>query len=72
MAIYRLLQGSAFAPEDIEQLTDAYEKVLVAFNLTDRADPVTELIAKRILEIAQTGVTTGAEIAAAVIEQFHK
>jgi hypothetical protein len=55
VAIYRLLQNSGFGPEDIEGMTAAYEKVLVLLRLRDRTDPVTEIIAKRIIEIAQTG-----------------
>lgn len=55
MAIYRLLQNSAFQPEDIRRMTAAYEKALVLLGLKDRNDPVTELVAEHIIEIAQTG-----------------
>ena len=56
MAIYRLLQVSAFGPEDIEKLSAAYEDALRILEISNRADPVTETIAKRIIEAAQTGV----------------
>ena len=56
MAIYRLLQNSAFAPEDIGRLAAAYEDCLRILNVTDRTDPLTELLAKKIIEIGQTGV----------------
>lgn len=55
MAIYRLLQKSAFGPEEIERMTTAYEDALRVLGLTDRADPLTEILAKKIVEIAQTG-----------------
>jgi len=55
MAIYRLLQKSAFGPEEIERMTTAYEDALRVLGLTDRADPMTEILAKKIVEIAQTG-----------------
>ena len=55
MAIYRLLQNSAFGPEAIAHLAAAYEKALLALRLEDRPDPTTELIAKKIIEVAQTG-----------------
>jgi GAF domain-containing protein len=55
MAIYRLLQDGAFEPEHIELVATAYEDTLRAMRLTNRADPVTELIAKAIFEMAQTG-----------------
>ena len=55
MAIYRLLQKSAFGPEEIERMTTAYEDALRVLGLTDRADPMTEILAQKIIEIAQTG-----------------
>jgi hypothetical protein len=55
MAIYRLLQQSAFSPEDISRMTTAYEECLRRLNLINRADPITELIAKQIIDVAQTG-----------------
>ncbi len=55
MAIYRLLKFSAFEPEAITRMTAAYEDALCALGVTDRQDSVTELIAKKIIEIAQQG-----------------
>ena len=56
MAIYRLLQHSAFTPEDIGPIVAAYEDCLRVLKLTNRSDPLTEIIAKAIFAIAQTGV----------------
>ena len=55
MAIYRLLKNSAFGPEEIKVLTTAYEDTLRTLRLADRADPATEIIAKKIIEFAQRG-----------------
>jgi hypothetical protein len=55
MAIYRMLQKSAFGPEEIHCMTTAYEDALRVLGLTDRADPMTEILAEKIVEIAQTG-----------------
>ena len=55
MAIYRLFQKSAFGPEEIERMTTAYVEALRALGLTNRADPMTEILARKIIEIAQTG-----------------
>ena len=57
MAIYRLLQKSAFGPEDTKRMGDAYERALVVLELKGRDDPLTETVAKFIVEIAQTGET---------------
>jgi hypothetical protein len=56
VAIYRLLQHSAFAPEDIAPLVAAYEDCLRALRLSNRSDPITEMLAKKIIELAQTGI----------------
>ncbi|MBX9775352.1 MAG: hypothetical protein K2Y71_13210 [Xanthobacteraceae bacterium] len=55
MAIYRLLQKSAFDPVDIKVLTEAYELARVQLDLKDRDDPLTEHLAKLIIEVAQMG-----------------
>jgi hypothetical protein len=55
MAIYRLLKFSAFDPEEITCMTTAYEDALRVLQLTDRQDPLTELVAKKIIEAAQPG-----------------
>jgi hypothetical protein len=55
MAIYRLLQNSAFGPEDTKRMGEAFELALAQLELKDRDDPLTESIAKLIIEFAQTG-----------------
>ena len=55
MAIYRLLKNRAFGPDGIKVLTTAYEDALRALRLTNRSDPATEIIAKKIIELAQRG-----------------
>jgi hypothetical protein len=56
MAIYRILQNSPLSPEDINRLGAAYEATLKALGLADRNDQLTELVARKIIEIGQTGV----------------
>jgi CheY-like chemotaxis protein len=55
VAIYRILQNTAFDPDRIELVAKAYEDTLRSLNLVDRSDPLTELIAKEIFEAAQRG-----------------
>jgi hypothetical protein len=55
MAIYRLFQKSAFGPAEVECMATAYEDALRVLRLVDREDPITEIVAKKIIEIAQTG-----------------
>ncbi len=70
MAIYRILQNSAFGPEEIERLVAAYEQTLAALGLKDRTDPITELVAKKIVEIAQTGVRDPLQLARRAISEL--
>jgi len=55
MAIYRLIADGAFGPEEIKVMTAAYEGALLDLRLTDRDDPMTELIAKTIVTVTATG-----------------
>jgi hypothetical protein len=70
MAIYRILQNVPLAPEDVTRLVTAYEATLKAFDLTDRNDPITELIARKIIEIAQTGVRDPLQLSRLVIKDL--
>jgi hypothetical protein len=67
MEIHQLLQKSAFGPEEIYCMTNAYEEALRVLGLTDRADPMTEILAKKIIEIAQTGERDPARLRAKAV-----
>jgi hypothetical protein len=68
MAIYRLFQNSPLGPEEISRLSEAYERTLRTLSLVDRNDPLTEMIAKKIIEIGQTGVKEPAQISQLAIK----
>jgi hypothetical protein len=42
----------SFGPEEIGRMTDAYEHALRVLQVRDRSDPVSEIIAKKIIKIA--------------------
>ena len=70
MAIYRFLQNAAFAPEDIAPLVAAYEDCLRTLKLSDRSDPITQVLAKKIIEIAQTGIRDSALLGRLALEEL--
>jgi DNA integrity scanning protein DisA with diadenylate cyclase activity len=70
MAIYRLLQNSPFGPEQIAVLTDAYERTLRKLNLVDRNDPITEMIARKIIELGQRGVREAKQLSELTIKEL--
>jgi hypothetical protein len=55
MTIHRLLHNAAFGPEEIAVLVGAYEEALRELGLAHRADPATEIVATKIIELAQRG-----------------
>jgi hypothetical protein len=70
MAIHRLLQNAPLGPEEIAVLTEAYEATLRKLGLVDRSDPITQLIAKKIIEIGQRGIRDPEQISALTIKEL--
>lgn len=70
MTIYRLLQTTTFGPEEIERLVMAYEQTLRALNLTNRSDPITQLVAEMIIAIGQLGIEDPAEISKLALKEL--
>jgi hypothetical protein len=71
VAIHRLLERSAFEPEDVARMTAAYEHALVELGLKDRSDTLTETIARFIVEVAQTGERNPARICALALRRLN-
>ena len=71
MAIYRLLKDFPLQPDEVSRITAAYEHALHTLCVNDRDDPLTEMIAKKIIKITQTGVHDPAEIAALAIKELE-
>jgi len=55
MPIVRLLQNSDLDPATIEIVSTAFEQTRLELGLIDRTDPLTELLAHKFIEAAQTG-----------------
>jgi hypothetical protein len=55
MPIYPLLQQHSFDPDEINMLVSAFEDALRELRLVDRSDPAVNLVAKRIIALAQQG-----------------
>jgi hypothetical protein len=70
MAIYRLLQNSPMGPDEIKVLAEAYERTLRKLSLVDRNDPITEMVAKKIVEMGQRGVRDPKQLAELAIKEL--
>jgi hypothetical protein len=71
MTIRRLLRNDGLrAPEETERLDRAYRYALRSLYLVDRNDPVTEIVAKAVIEIDATGVRDPMEISKIAVKQL--
>jgi hypothetical protein len=55
MTIDKLIATGSFGPDEIEVMKSAYEAALIDVGVTDRNDPITELIAKAIVSVTRGG-----------------
>jgi len=71
MAIRRLLKDNGLAgPEDVERLNRAYSYALRSLHLVDRNDPITEIVAKKVIEVGAKGVRDPSEISEIAVKQL--
>lgn len=77
MALYQLLrtqietpEGGSFTPEEVAVLGCAYEAILVVLRLNDRADPITEIVATKVIEIFQSGERDPTQICNRTIKEL--
>ena len=70
MTIRRLLQNSSVSPEEVVRLRIAYQKTLHGLHLVDRNDPVSEIVAKRVIQVAGTGVRDPAQICKIALKEL--
>jgi hypothetical protein len=71
MPIYKMLEKQAYGPEEISILSAAFEETLRSLGLTDRTDPVTELVAKKIIELANRGERDPLRLRDQVLQSLH-
>ncbi len=70
MTINRLLARSSLRPEEIRLLNDAYKRALRALHLVDRNDPLTEIVAKKIIEVSKAGNSNPAQISKLAVKEL--
>ena len=70
MPIHRLIQNLSFNQDDIDRLSAAYEDALRALHISDRDDPVNQIVAQRIIEGARAGVRDPRELCTMAIKDL--
>jgi hypothetical protein len=61
----------AFDPETIQVMSSAFEKACTSLGLSDRADPITALVAQQIIEAAQRGIRNDTALCLIVLQEFR-
>jgi hypothetical protein len=69
MTIHRMLQNTPMGPEEVERLVLAYEQTLRELGLTKR-DNQAQMIAKKVVEVGQTGLRDPAQISRLAINEL--
>jgi hypothetical protein len=71
LSTYLRLQTVDLQPEMVSRITAAYEQALHTLCVKDGDDPLTEMIAKKVIKMAQTGIKDPAQIAALAIKELE-
>jgi hypothetical protein len=73
MPITRFLQERhAFDPDDVKAMSEAFTDVCDALGLKERDDPVTRLVARRIIEQAERGVRSRSALYHLVLDEYQQ
>jgi hypothetical protein len=70
MAIYKLIRNTVVELTDIERLVAAYEQTLRALRLKDSDDPITQLVAEKIIAIGRLGIEDPTEISKLTLKEL--
>ena len=70
MTIHTLLKNTTFGPDEIERLVTAYEKTLQALGLKDRSDPITQLVAEKIIAVGRLGIEDPEDISKLALKEL--
>ena len=71
MPLSRFLAKSILETDQIERLNKAYTFALRSPDLADRNDPITEIVAKKIIEVATSGIRDPGEICELALRQLR-
>jgi hypothetical protein len=71
MPIYDLLRRQGvFAPDEVAMLGNVFERVLQSLSLVDRKDPITVMVAKKLVDLATSGIRDPDRLRALTLQAF--
>ena len=65
-----LRRQGVFSPDEVAMLGKVFEDVLRTKGLVDRKDPMTEMVAKKLIELATPGMRDPVRLKALTIQAF--
>jgi hypothetical protein len=65
------LAGQAFEPDDIKTMSAAFVSACEKLHLADRADPLTEIVAAKIIELMQRGIRDPDTLLERTLREFN-
>ena len=71
MPITPFLSGQAFGPETLHNMSTAFEAACQRLGLVIRHDPTTELVAKIVIKLAQSGVRDVDTLLKTTLKEFN-
>lgn len=71
MPITPFLTGQAFDPEVVRAMSMAFDNVCKSLGLHGRSDPASEVVAKKIIELAQRGVRDPVALGERVLRELE-
>jgi hypothetical protein len=72
MPITPYLRGQAFDPETIQVMGVAFENTCQALGLRETTDPITTLVARTVIEMAQRGIKGADRLTDAVLKEIEQ
>jgi hypothetical protein len=71
MPIYEMTRRhGVFAPEEVAMLGKVFDDLLQTLGLVDRKDPMTEIVAKKLIDLANTGIREPDRLKALTLQAF--
>ena len=70
MAIHQYLKNISLNADEAQCLIEAFGITLKSLRLTNRDDPITEMVARKVFEVSKTGVRDPIQLSKLVLDTF--
>jgi hypothetical protein len=71
MAIHQYLKNISLNADEAECLVEAFAITLKSLRLSNRDDPITEMVARKVFEVSKIGVRDPIQLSKLVLKTFE-